>query len=128
MGLLTLDHVQLAMPAGAEDRARRFYRDVLGLSEIPKPAALAARGGVWFGNAGIQLHLGVDADFRPARKAHPAVRVDNLEELAAACRAAGHQPEFDSALPDVARFYVADPFGNRLEFLQPKPASGKGSE
>jgi catechol 2,3-dioxygenase-like lactoylglutathione lyase family enzyme len=123
MGLLALDHVQLAMPAGAEDRARQFYRDVLGLAEIPKPAALAARGGVWFGNASIQLHLGVDAEFRPARKAHPAVRVDNLEELAAACQAAGYQPEFDSAMPDVARFYVADPFGNRLEFLQPKSAS-----
>jgi catechol 2,3-dioxygenase-like lactoylglutathione lyase family enzyme len=120
MELLALHHVQLAMPAGAEDRARQFYRDVLGLREIPKPAALAARGGVWFGNAHLQLHLGVDADFQPARKAHPAVRVDNLEELATKCRAAGYQPEFDSALPDVARFYVADPFGNRLEFLQPK--------
>ena len=125
MGLLALDHVQLAMPAGAEDRARQFYLDVLGLREIPKPAALVARGGVWFGNSSIQLHLGVDADFRPARKAHPAVRVDNLEELATACQAAGYPPEFDSAIPDVARFYVADPFGNQLEFLQPKSASVK---
>lgn len=125
MGLLALDHVQLAMPAGAEDRARRFYCDVLGLPEIPKPAALVGRGGVWFGNANVQLHLGVDADFRPARKAHPAVRVDNLQELASACQAAGHEPEFDSAMPDVARFYVADPFGNRLEFLEPKSASAE---
>jgi catechol 2,3-dioxygenase-like lactoylglutathione lyase family enzyme len=89
MGLLALDHVQLAMPSGAEERARQFYRDVLGLREIPKPAALIARGGMWFGNSSIQLHLGVDADFRSARKAHPAVRVDNLEELASACQAAG---------------------------------------
>jgi catechol 2,3-dioxygenase-like lactoylglutathione lyase family enzyme len=123
MELLALDHVQLAMPAGAEGRARHFYRDVLGLSEIAKPAALAVRGGVWFGNSSVQLHLGVDTDFRPALKAHPCLRVDNLEELAAACRAAGYQPEFDSAMPAVARFYVADPFGNRLEFLQPVGAA-----
>ena len=125
MRLLTIDHVQLAMPAGAEDLARHFYRDVLGLGEIAKPAALAARGGVWFGNSSVQPHLGVDTDFRPARKAHPALRVDDLKELATACRAAGYEPEFDSVMPDVARFYVADPFGNRLEFLQPDRARVK---
>ena len=75
--------------------------------------------GVWFGNGAVQLHLGVEADFRPARKAHPALLVDNLDGLEAACRAAGFAPQGDAELPGYARFYVADPFGNRLEFLQP---------
>jgi catechol 2,3-dioxygenase-like lactoylglutathione lyase family enzyme len=111
------------MPAGAEALARAFYAGVLGLEELPKPPALAGRGGVWFGNASVQLHLGVEADFRPARKAHPALRVDDLAALAAACAAEGHAPQFDNAVPGVARFYVADPFGNRLEFLQPQPVA-----
>lgn len=120
MTILAIDHVQLAMPAGAEARARAFYSGVLGLAEVPKPAALAARGGVWFANASVQLHLGVEAEFVPARKAHPALRVDDLDAIAAACAAAGHPPQFDDALPGCARFYVTDPFGNRLEFLQPR--------
>jgi ribosomal protein S18 acetylase RimI-like enzyme len=122
--LLAIDHVQLAMPAGGEEQARAFYIGVLGLNEHPKPAVLAARGGAWFGNDHVQLHLGVEADFRAARKAHPALRVDDLNGLAAACRSAGHPPEFDTAVPGVARFYVADPFGNRLEFISnvPTPA------
>ena len=118
MPLLGLDHVQLAMPAGREDEARAFYSGVLGLIELPKPPALAGRGGAWFGNETVQLHLGVEADFRPARKAHPAVRVDDLRAVADACHAAGFAPHFDETLPGVIRFYVDDPFGNRLEFLQ----------
>jgi catechol 2,3-dioxygenase-like lactoylglutathione lyase family enzyme len=121
MNILAIDHVQLAMPAGSELQARAFYGDVLGLREIPKPSALAARGGVWFGNETVQLHLGVEGDFRPARKAHPALLVDDLEALEGACRAAGFAPQPDSELPGYARFFVADPFGNRLEFLQPRP-------
>ena len=117
MPLLGLDHVQLAMPEGGEDDARAFYSRVLGLIEIPKPPALAARGGVWFGNGALQLHLGTESDFRPARKAHPAIRVDDLSVLAESCRAAGHTPQFDESLPGVVRFYASDPFGNRLEFL-----------
>jgi len=119
MSILAIDHVQLAMPAGGEAQARAFYMHVLGLNEIPKPPALAARGGVWFGNGLVQLHLGVEADFRPARKAHPALLVDDLDGLEAACLAAGVAPRHDTELAGYARFYVADPFGNRLEFLQP---------
>jgi catechol 2,3-dioxygenase-like lactoylglutathione lyase family enzyme len=119
MGILAIDHVQLAMPPGGEPQARAFYSDVLGLRELPKPAALAARGGVWFGNGTVEAHLGVEADFRAARKAHPALLVDDLDALAAACVSAGYTPQPDGDLPGYARFYVADPFGNRLEFLQP---------
>jgi len=114
-----LDHVQLAMPAGEEHRARAFYSDVLGLTEESKPADLAARGGAWFRNGSVRLHLGVDAEFRAARKAHPALLVQGLGELAARCRAAGFPPVIDEPLPGFDRFYVFDPFGNRLELLQP---------
>ncbi len=122
MTILAIHHVQLAMPAGgeAQARARAFYAGILGLAEIPKPATLAPRGGVWFGNAAVQLHLGVETDFHPARKAHPALLVDDLDSLEAASRAAGFPPQRDSELPGHERFYVADPFGNRLEFLQLK--------
>ncbi len=120
MTILAIHHVQLAMPAGGESRARDFYAGVLGLPEIPKPAALAVRGGVWFGNGAIELHLGVEASFRPARKAHPALLVRDLDLLAAACSAAGFTPRHDGELPGYARFYVDDPFGNRLEFLEPR--------
>jgi catechol 2,3-dioxygenase-like lactoylglutathione lyase family enzyme len=123
MRLLAIHHVQLAMPAGAEAEARRFYAGVLGLRELPKPAALASRGGAWFGNDVVQLHLGVEPDFRPARKAHPALLVDDLDALEAACHAAGFPTQRDSALPDQARFYVADPFGNRIECLQAREPS-----
>ena len=118
MTILAIDHVQLAMPAGGESQARAFYAQVLGLRELLKPPTLAARGGVWFGNDAVQLHLGVEADFRPARKAHPALLVDELDAIEAACRAAGFAPQRDADLPGYARFYIADPFGNRLEFLQ----------
>ncbi len=117
--ILALDHVQLAMPAGGEDRARGFYRDVLGLAEVPKPANLAARGGVWFAGSGLKLHLGVDADFRPARKAHPALLVGNLKALLAACAKSGFPSVEDEPLEGYARAYLTDPFGNRIEVLEP---------
>ena len=116
--ILGIDHVQLAMPAGGESKARAFYEQVLGLREIPKPPTLAGRGGVWFGNDAVQLHLGVEPDFLPARKAHPALLVDELDAIEAACKAAGFTPQRDGDLPSYSRFYVTDPFGNRLEFLQ----------
>lgn len=112
------------MPAGEEERARTFYRDTLGLLELAKPPALAARGGAWFGSDSVQLHLGVEQDFRPARKAHPAIRVEQLNQLAERLRRAGYETLFDSELPGYRRFYVADPFGNRLEFLEPEEARG----
>lgn len=118
MTILGIHHVQLAMPAGGEARATAFYGAVLGLAEVPKPATLAARGGAWFSTGTVELHLGVEADFRAARKAHPALLVDDLDGLEAACRAAGLVPQRDGGLPGYSRFYVTDPFGNRLEFLQ----------
>lgn len=119
MRVYGLDHVQLAMPRGEEERARTFYRDVLGLAEVPKPPNLAARGGVWFQGGGLQLHLGVEDDFRPARKAHPALLVEGLEELAAVCEASGYEITYDEQLPGYYRAYVADPFGNRIELMEP---------
>jgi catechol 2,3-dioxygenase-like lactoylglutathione lyase family enzyme len=114
-----LDHVQLAMPAGQEALARAFYGGVLGLSEELKPPHLAARGGVWFRQGELRLHLGVDADFRAAKKAHPAFLVRGLAEVAARCEAAGFPPVTDEPLEGFNRVYVSDPFGNRIELLEP---------
>jgi len=116
--ILGIDHVQLAMPAGQEDAARAFYGGVLGLREQAKPANLAARGGVWFAQGDVKIHLGVEAEFRPARKAHPALLVDDLEALAACCARAGHAVVTDEPLAGYSRVYVADPFGNRLELME----------
>lgn len=118
MTVLRINHVQLTMPRGLEEQARRFYCDVLGLHEIPKPIGLAGRGGAWFALGGAQLHLGVEADFRPAKKAHVALDVDNLDALAAQCRTAGHDPRVDDMVPGVRRFFIDDPFGNRLELVE----------
>ncbi|MFC4944619.1 VOC family protein [Pseudonocardia sp. GCM10023141] len=114
-----LHHVQLAMPAGAEDGARAFYAGLLGLTEIAKPPVLAARGGAWFGAGGVELHLGVEAEFRPARKAHPGIVVTDLDALGERLAAGGVAAEWDDGFPGHRRFYASDPFGNRLEFLQP---------
>lgn len=122
MGIVGLDHVQIAMPCGREAEARAFYGAVLGLAEIAKPDELAGRGGVWFVVGDRQLHLGVEEDFRPARKAHPAFRVADLDALRASLTQAGYPPVEDDALPGYGRFYVSDPFGNRLEFLEPGAA------
>lgn len=118
MTIYALAHVQLAMPPGEEDRARAFYRDVLGLAEVPKPADLAARGGVWFEAGTLKLHLGVEQDFRPARKAHPALLVHNLQALIERCESAGYATAIDMPLPGYKRVYVADPFDNRIELLE----------
>lgn len=118
MTLLALDHVQIAMPAGREAEARAFYGGVLGLDEQAKPANLASRGGCWFERGPIKLHLGVDPDFRPAGKAHPAFVVDDLELLGRKAEAAGHRIVTDEPLEGYARLYVQDPFGNRIELMQ----------
>jgi catechol 2,3-dioxygenase-like lactoylglutathione lyase family enzyme len=115
--VVALDHVQLAMPRGGEEAADAFYRGLLGLDRLPKPEPLAARGGCWFGNTRLQLHLGVEADFRPARKAHPALRVLHLDALAARLADAGCAVRWDDELPGVRRCYVDDPFGNRIELI-----------
>jgi catechol 2,3-dioxygenase-like lactoylglutathione lyase family enzyme len=111
-----IDHVQLAMPAGREAEARAFYAGLLGMPEVPKPAELAPRGGAWFESARVKIHLGVDPEFRPARKAHPALLVRGLAELAARLRAAGCRVA-DDPVDGRLRVYVDDPFGNRLELI-----------
>jgi catechol 2,3-dioxygenase-like lactoylglutathione lyase family enzyme len=119
--IVGLDHVQVAAPPGCERDARRFYGSLLGLEEVAKPASLAARGGAWFalGPGGQQLHIGVEEDFAPARKAHPALVVSAgaLEALAERLVEAGCEVRWDSSIPGVARFYVDDPWGNRLELM-----------
>lgn len=123
MAILRFNHVQLAIPRGSEDKARAFYGGVLGLREIPKPTSLAAGGGAWFELGEVQLHLGVDADFRPARKAHVAFDIEDYDAMAARCRAGGHEPRADDNIPGVRRFFVDDPFGNRLELIAARDAS-----
>jgi catechol 2,3-dioxygenase-like lactoylglutathione lyase family enzyme len=119
MSVYGIDHVQLAMPAGREEEARRFYGEVLGLAEIPKPPNLAARGGAWFHCGPLQLHLGVESDFRPAKRAHPALLVTDLTSMIEALTAAGFEVKYDSEpIQDLDRAFTADPFGNRIELLQ----------
>lgn len=118
MSVLAIDHVQLAMPPGGEDAARAFYAGVLGLSETPKPPALAGRGGVWFESGAVKVHLGVEQDFHSARKAHPAFLVANLAAMIACCEAAGSAITYDEPLPGYRRVHIADPFGNRIELME----------
>jgi catechol 2,3-dioxygenase-like lactoylglutathione lyase family enzyme len=112
--------VQLAVPAGSEQRCREFWNGVLGFAEVPKPPVLAARGGCWFRAGPVEVHLGVDEPFTPARRAHPGLLVEGLTELADRLESAGHPVTRDGDFPGHDRFYCADPFGNRLEFLQPR--------
>src|SRR5690606_8168960 len=120
-----LDHVQVAAPPACEDAARAFYADLLGLQEVPKPPILAARGGAWFQVGAQQLHVGVEEPFSPARKAHPAFASDAAGELAKRLSGARHPGTWDDAVPGVRRFFVADPWGNRLEFVETGRASGR---
>ena len=115
--LTGIDHVQLAAPPGCEPDARRFYGELLGLDELEKPEPLAARGGVWFACGQQQVHVGVEREFTPAKKAHPAFHVRGLDALADRLREAGVEVVDDEALPGVRRSYVHDPFGNRLELV-----------
>lgn len=115
-----LHHVQLAIPAGGEHAARQFWGQALGLTELAKPAGLAGRGGCWFGGGTLELHLGVEENFAPARKAHPGILVSGLADLATRLEAAGTSVTWDTELSGHDRFYSDDPFGNRLEFLAPK--------
>jgi catechol 2,3-dioxygenase-like lactoylglutathione lyase family enzyme len=116
-------HVQLSVPAGGEAQCRRFWGEVLGMTELDKPPVLAARGGCWFRAGTLEVHLGVEADFAPARKAHPGILVSDLGALAARLRASGVEVTEDAELPGYDRFHAHDPFGNRLEFLQPRRRS-----
>ena len=121
MAGLALDHVQVAIPAGGEEQARAFFCELLGLKEIAKPAELAGRGGCWFELGQVQLHLGVDPQFRPARKAHVGLAVTQFTELRARLCAAGYAIGEDRPLDGRARFFTSDPFGNRIEFIETAP-------
>ena len=118
MGIEAFEHVQLAMPEGQEDSARSFYRDLLGMTEVPKPRELAKRGGAWFEVGTVRIHLGVEHDFRAARKAHPAFLISNIDEFATQLREADCDLTIDTNLPGFKRFYTNDPFGNRIEFME----------
>lgn len=121
MGILGLDHVQLAAPPGCEEAARGFFGGLLGLPELAKPASLSRRGGVWFAVGSQQLHVGVEERHSPALKAHPALAVHGLDALAARLEAAGARVEWDDSLPECRRFYTSDPWGNRLELVAAGP-------
>lgn len=121
MPIEAIDHVQIAAPPACEAAARSFYGGILGLPEIPKPENLAARGGLWFRIGAQQLHIGVEQPFAPARKAHPAFRVTDLAAFRRRLLASRVEIQEDEPLPGHLRFYCHDPFGNRLEFLQPLP-------
>ena len=115
--IVGLDHVQLAIPAGTEETCRAFYCGLLGMTEMPKPPALAARGGLWLRSGPAVIHLGVEKNFAPARKAHPALAVDDLDALADRLTGAGFELAWDDSIPATRRFHVFDPLGNRLEFI-----------
>lgn len=117
-----LHHVQLAMPEGSEEQARAFYAGLLGMTEVDKPAGLAGRGGCWFRGGRWELHLGVEADFRAASKAHPGVLLNGIDILARRLTDADVAVAWDENLPGHRRFHTHDCFGNRLEFLEPQPA------
>lgn len=115
---MRLDHVQVSCPPGSDEAMREFYVGVLGMVEEPKPPLLAGRGGCWFRGGEAVIHTGVEADFRPARKAHPALVVDDLQALAASLAAAGHEVRWDESIQGVRRLHTDDPVGNRLELVQ----------
>ncbi len=117
--LVGLHHVQLAMPAGEEEAARLFYGTVLGLSEIPRPPALSPEGGVWFVRGELEVHLGVEERFSPAVKAHPAFLVEGIEDVRARIEGAGYRVTDTVQLEGFHRIYVRDPFGNRVELIEP---------
>jgi catechol 2,3-dioxygenase-like lactoylglutathione lyase family enzyme len=116
-----LDHIQIAAPEGCEPAAREFYGSLLGLQELEKPEPLPSRGGCWFQCGTQQLHIGVEKDFRPAKKAHPAFAVGDLNDLRQALLAHGVKVTDDTSLPGTRRFFAEDPWGNRLEFLETRP-------
>lgn len=119
MRITAVDHVQLALPPGGEGRAREFYGQVLGIPEVDKPPHLARRGGCWFEHGGLKIHLGVEEDFRPARKAHPALVVEDLPSLIKRLNDHGYGVREDEPLEGRQRVFVDDPFGNRIEFIEP---------
>ena len=118
MPILNLDHVQIAIPVGGEARAREFYGGILGLTEVAKPAETAGRNSIWFTSGPVNLHLGIEADFHPAKRAHPALVVDDLDEILAASEGAGLATKPDTCFNNFRRVHIFDPFGNRLELME----------
>ena len=118
MPILSLDHVQIAIPVGGETRARDFYTGILGLTEIEKPAEMAGRNSIWFVAGPVNLHVGIEPDFHPAKRAHPALVVNDLDDIVAACERAGHSAKPDTSFNNFRRVHVFDPFGNRLELME----------
>jgi hypothetical protein len=117
--IVALDHVQLSAPPGSEDPLRGYYVGILGMTEIPKPPVLAARGGCWFRIGAVQIHVGIEDPFVPAKKAHPALRIDGITDYAKHIAALGAPVTWDYDLPGYHRCYSADPVGNRIELLEP---------
>jgi catechol 2,3-dioxygenase-like lactoylglutathione lyase family enzyme len=117
---LSLHHIQLAIPPGSEDSCREFYIGIIGMTEIAKPAELVANGGLWLQSGGLQIHLGVEADFIPAKKAHPGILVEGLDDLVATLASHDIKIMWDDKFPGYRRFYTFDTIGNRLEFLAPE--------
>lgn len=117
MGVVGIDHVQLAIPPGGEAAAEAFFVGLLGMVRIPKPAPLAARGGAWFEGGSVQIHVGIEDDFRPARKAHPALVVAGLDDVVARLEAAGHEVRLGDEIDGRRQRFVDDPFGNRVELV-----------
>lgn len=113
-----IDHVQLAVPKGSEETAKKFFKGILGFEEVEKPEELRKKGGVWFQAGGIQLHIGIEEPFSPAKKAHPAFEVANIEELKRHLTENGIDFIEDDKLPGATRFHLSDPFGNRIEILE----------
>ena len=118
MPILSLDHVQIAIPVGSEILAREFYSGILGLSEVEKPAAMAGRDSIWFAAGSVNLHLGIEPEFHAAKRAHPALVVEGLDEILAACERAGLPTKPDTSVNGFRRVHVFDPFGNRLELME----------
>jgi catechol 2,3-dioxygenase-like lactoylglutathione lyase family enzyme len=119
MKVYAIDHVQLAMPSGEEEKARAFYAETLGIKEVAKPSNLAKRGGCWFEDGNLKIHLGIEKDFRPAKKAHPALLVEDIDGLIEKCKSSGYEVVADEPLEGYNRIYIYDPFGNRLELMEP---------
>ena len=118
MPIVTIDHVQIAIPVASESRARAFYSGILGFTEIPKPPEMAERKSIWFVAGTVNLHLGIELDFTPAKRAHPAFLVENLDTILAACERAGIATKPDTSFNGYRRVHVFDPFGNRLELVE----------
>ena len=121
MAILSIEHIQIAIPLGSEDRARAFYGGILGFVEVEKPAIMAKRNSIWFRAGSVSLHLGLEPDFHPAKRAHPALVVDGMDQVLTACQSADITVKPDVSFNGFRRVHIFDPFGNRLELMERSP-------